>query len=80
MIMAFPEVLTLLQLLQGSGDTIVPPNQAESILKIIKDRGGSVEYVLFDGEGHGFRHAGNIKKALETEYGFYEKIFNLTPV
>jgi dipeptidyl aminopeptidase/acylaminoacyl peptidase len=78
--MTFSDVLTLLQLLQGSEDKVVPPNQAESILKIIKDRGGKVEYVLFDGEGHGFRRAENVKKALETERGFYEKIFNLTPV
>jgi len=62
------------QILQGSEDRVVPPNQAEAIIKKIKENQGHVEYVLFEGEGHGWRKAENIKKALETECGFYERI------
>jgi dipeptidyl aminopeptidase/acylaminoacyl peptidase len=33
-----------------------------------------VEYVLFEGEGHGWRKAENVKAALEKECSFYEKV------
>jgi dipeptidyl aminopeptidase/acylaminoacyl peptidase len=46
---------------QGSLDKVVPPNQAEMIVESIKKEGGRVDYQLFDGEGHGFRQAQNIK-------------------
>jgi dipeptidyl aminopeptidase/acylaminoacyl peptidase len=36
-----------------------------------------VKYVLFPGEGHGFRKAENRKKALETEIGWYEDVLGL---
>jgi dipeptidyl aminopeptidase/acylaminoacyl peptidase len=36
-----------------------------------------VEYVLFEGEGHGWRKAENVKRALETECRFYEQILGL---
>ncbi|KAG8860200.1 hypothetical protein FRB91_004593 [Serendipita sp. 411] len=71
------EIRSPLLILQGSDDAVVPPNQAETILKIIKDQGGVVEYVLFEGEGHGWRKAENVKKALETECNFYERMFKL---
>ncbi|TCD67717.1 hypothetical protein EIP91_012014 [Steccherinum ochraceum] len=62
---------------QGSLDAVVPPAQAEDIVKSIKANGGSVEYVVFEGEGHGWRKAENIKAALEKEREFYERIFKL---
>jgi dipeptidyl aminopeptidase/acylaminoacyl peptidase len=43
----------------------------------LKSLNRTVEYVLFEGEGHGFRKGENVKKALETEREFYEKIFRL---
>ncbi|THG97400.1 hypothetical protein EW026_g4586 [Hermanssonia centrifuga] len=63
--------------LLGSIDAVVPPQQAEDIVKTIKENGGQVEYVLFEGEGHGWRKAENIKAALEKELAFYEKTFGL---
>jgi dipeptidyl aminopeptidase/acylaminoacyl peptidase len=63
--------------LQGSEDKVVPPNQAEAIIKKIRARDGHVEYVLFEGEGHGWRKAENVKRALETECRFYEQILGL---
>ena len=40
----------------------------------IKANNGQVEYVLFEGEGHGWRKAENVKKALEKECSFYEEV------
>ncbi|CAL1702735.1 unnamed protein product [Somion occarium] len=62
---------------QGSVDAVVPPEQAEDIVKTIKSKGGHVEYVLFEGEGHGWRKAENIKAALAKELAFYEGVFKL---
>ena len=57
---------------------MVPPNQAEAIVKTIRDElRGKVEYVVFEGEGHGWRQSENIKAALEKELGFYEEILGL---
>jgi dipeptidyl aminopeptidase/acylaminoacyl peptidase len=50
---------------------VVPPNQAELIVEAIKARGGIVQYELLQGEGHGWRQAENIVKAIRTEEEFY---------
>ncbi|KAJ3159348.1 Dipeptidyl aminopeptidase [Irineochytrium annulatum] len=60
-------------ILQGSDDRVVPVNQAELMRDAIMKKGGVVEYVLFQGEGHGFRQGQNIIKATETEIAFYRK-------
>ena len=47
-------------------------------MKTIRDElRGKVEYVVFEGEGHGWRQSENIKAALEKELGFYEEILGL---
>ncbi|KAI8996684.1 alpha/beta-hydrolase [Trametes punicea] len=66
-----------LLVLQGSIDAVVPPNQAELIVSNIKKRNGRVEYVVFEGEGHGWRKAENIRTALKKELAFYEDVFGL---
>jgi dipeptidyl aminopeptidase/acylaminoacyl peptidase len=68
---------TSLLILQGSVDAVVPPNQAEAIMQKIQEKGGKVEYILFEGEGHGWKKAENIKRALEAELAFYETTFGL---
>ena len=64
---------------QGSDDRIVPPNQAESMFAALKDNGIPVAYLLFDGEGHGFRRAENALRAIEAEYLFFARIFGFEP-
>lgn len=64
---------------QGSEDAVVPPNQAEAMVAALRAKGIPVAYVLFDGEGHGFRRAENIKRALEGELSFYGRNFGFTP-
>ncbi len=66
-----------LLVLQGSLDAVVPPEEAELIVANIKARGGRVEYTVFEGEGHGWRKAENIRTALETEIGFYQSVYGL---
>lgn len=66
-----------LLILQGSLDAVVPPNQAELMEKKIKDNGGKVKYVLFEGEGHGWRRADTIKQALELEIRWYGEVLGL---
>jgi dipeptidyl aminopeptidase/acylaminoacyl peptidase len=68
----------LYKILQGSDDKVVPPSQAEEIVKIIRDElHGKVEYEVFEGEGHGWRRGETVKVALEKELGFYEEILGL---
>ncbi len=62
---------------QGLDDKVVPPNQAEAMVTALDNKGIAVAYVPFEGEGHGFRQGPNIQRALEAEYYFYSRIFNV---
>ncbi len=64
---------------QGLDDRVVPPNQAEAMFAALRKKGIPVSYVPFEGEGHGFRKAENIKRALEGELYFYGRVFGFTP-
>ncbi len=60
--------------LQGAADRVVPANQAERMVGALRDKGLPVAYLLFTGEGHGFRQGANIKRALEAELYFYSRV------
>jgi dipeptidyl aminopeptidase/acylaminoacyl peptidase len=60
---------------QGLEDRVVPPNQAEMMVDVLREKGLPVAYVPFEGEQHGFRRAENIKRALEAELSFYAQVF-----
>jgi len=60
---------------QGAEDKVVPPNQAEMMVNVLKQKGLPVAYVLYEGEQHGFRKAENIKRTLDGEFYFYAKVF-----
>ena len=60
--------------LQGAEDEIVPPSQAEMIVEALRAKGVVVDYVLFEGEQHGFRRAENIITALESELAFFAAV------
>jgi dipeptidyl aminopeptidase/acylaminoacyl peptidase len=64
---------------QGDEDKMVPPDQAEVMVNALRRKGIPVAYILFQGEQHGFRKAGNIKRALEAELYFYSRIFGFRP-
>jgi len=65
--------------LQGAEDKVVPPNQAEAMVEVLKEKGLPVAYLLFQGEGHGFRGAESVRDALQAELSFYGQIFDFTP-
>lgn len=65
--------------LQGADDKVVPPNQAEEMVDALRAKKLPVAYILFEGEGHGFRKAENIKRALEAELSFYGQVFGFEP-
>ncbi|KAF9035134.1 alpha/beta-hydrolase [Panaeolus papilionaceus] len=71
------KIVTPLLILQGEIDMVVPKEQAETIYKSIKERGGVVEYKLYAGEGHGWRQEPNMRDAYERELGFYERVLGL---
>ncbi|MBI1813966.1 MAG: S9 family peptidase [Deltaproteobacteria bacterium] len=60
---------------QGLDDKVVPPNQAEAMVAALRAKHLPVAYVPFAGEGHGFRRAEHIKRALEAELYFYSRVF-----
>ena len=61
-------------LFQGLEDKIVPPRQAELMVRELRTKQLPFSYVPFEGEQHGFRHKENIKRALDAELYFYSKI------
>lgn len=62
-------------LLQGAEDAVVPPTQAEAIRDVLAARGVPYAYVLYEGEGHGFRRAETVIHALESELAFLGRVF-----
>ena len=65
-------------LFQGLDDHVVPPNQAIAMRDALTARGIPVRYEAFEGEGHGFRKAASIERALTGELAFYRDVFGLT--
>jgi dipeptidyl aminopeptidase/acylaminoacyl peptidase len=61
--------------LQGTDDLVVPQAQAEAIVAALERSGVPRAYLLFEGEGHGFRQAANQRRALEAELSFYAQVF-----
>ncbi len=66
-------------LFQGLDDEVVPPAQSEAMFTAARDRELPVAYIAFEGEGHGFRQAQNIKRAMEAELEFYGRVFGFVP-
>ncbi|MEW2166908.1 prolyl oligopeptidase family serine peptidase [Streptomyces sp. NPDC007084] len=68
-------------LLQGLDDAICPPVQCERFLARLEAEGRRVPhaYIAFEGEGHGFRRADTMVRALEAELSLYAQVFGLNP-
>ena len=64
---------------QGLEDKVVPPNQAERMVRVLRKRGLPVAYLAFEGEQHGFRRAETIEATLKAELSFYGRVFGFRP-
>lgn len=64
---------------QGLDDRIVPPNQAERLVDVMRRRGIPVAYLGFEGEQHGFRMAASIRRVLQAELYFYGRVLGFQP-
>ncbi|AKJ09655.1 acyl-peptide hydrolase [Streptomyces incarnatus] len=64
-------------LLQGLDDVICPPAQCERFLARIAGRDVPHAYLTFEGEGHGFRRAETMVRALQAELSLYAQVFKL---
>ena len=65
--------------LQGADDRVVPQAQADLLVAALRRNRVPCAYLLFQGEGHGFRQAEHIRRALEAELSFYGQVFGFTP-
>ncbi len=65
-------------LLQGLDDVICPPVQCERFLTRMAGRGIPHAYIAFEGEGHGFRRADTLIRALEAELSLYAQVFSIS--
>ncbi len=63
---------------QGLDDQVVPPSQSEAMFQAVRAKGLPTAYVTFEGEGHGFRRAESIQRALDAELYFYARVFGFT--
>lgn len=66
-------------IMQGAEDRVVPPGQAETMTAAVRAKELPVGYLLFEGEGHGFREAETIITATEAQLSFYGQVFGFTP-
>jgi dipeptidyl aminopeptidase/acylaminoacyl peptidase len=65
--------------MQGLDDRVVPPSQAEAIVAALIANGIPHAYLAFEGEGHGFRGAVAIRRALEAQLSFLGQVFGFVP-
>jgi dipeptidyl aminopeptidase/acylaminoacyl peptidase len=68
-----------LLILQGADDDGVVPAQGEALHDAMKKAGKTVEYVIYWGEGHGFRHTGS-QRDLYTRTEAFLNQYNVRPV
>ncbi|MCS7229633.1 MAG: S9 family peptidase [Candidatus Kryptonium sp.] len=62
-----------LMIIQGANDPRVPKSESDQIVESIKARGGIVEYLVFDDEGHGLSKLKNRIKAYKAIVEFLDK-------
>ena len=66
-----------LLLLQGTDDPVVPPNQTQMMFDALRAADAPCACIIFPGEQHGFRDAGNIRRAIEAELSFYGQVLGI---
>jgi dienelactone hydrolase len=67
-----------LVMLQGADDFICKPDQAQRIIDAVSARGLWHRYLVFAGEGHGFRKADSVTRSVLAEVELYEHVMGIT--
>ncbi len=67
------QIKTPLFVIQGANDPRVPKSEAEQIVESVKAKGGVVEYLLFEDEGHGLSKLPNRIKGYSAIADFLDK-------
>jgi dipeptidyl aminopeptidase/acylaminoacyl peptidase len=62
-----------LLVVQGANDARVKKDQSDRLVETLRRRGAPVEYLVIEGEGHGFSKTENQLRALETTDRFFDK-------
>lgn len=73
------QLRTPMIVLQGTEDRVVPQSQSEQVVAALADAGVPHAYLLFEGEGHGFRRGPNIVAALKAELSFLGQVLGFEP-
>ena len=55
----------------------MPAEQATAMYEALKEAGALVVLEVFQGEGHGFRLAANIRRRYEAELSFYRQVWKI---
>ena len=72
-------IRTPVLVLQGADDRVVPQAQADELVAALARNGVPYGYLLFQGEGHGFRRIENRRRSLEAELSFYAQVLGFAP-
>ncbi len=73
------QLRTPMIVLQGTEDRVVPQSQSEQLVEALASAAVPHAYLLFEGEGHGFRRGPNIVAALEAELSFLGQVLGFEP-
>lgn len=63
-----------LLLMHGSEDPVVPREQSERLVAAIRTGGGDVDFVVYEGEGHGFRDADTVEDEYARTEAFLDRL------
>jgi dipeptidyl aminopeptidase/acylaminoacyl peptidase len=63
-----------LLLFHGDADPVVPVAHSDRLVERIRDAGGDVEYVVYEGEGHGIRDPDNVRDEYARTERFLDRV------
>ena len=60
--------------MHGADDPVVPIAQSEALAARIAASGGDVDFVVYEGEGHGFRQPDNLTDEYRRTEAFLDRV------
>ncbi|MBI4641643.1 MAG: S9 family peptidase [Candidatus Tectomicrobia bacterium] len=70
---AIDKITAPLMVIQGENDPRVPKSESDQVVKELQSRGRTVEYLVFDDEGHGLLKLQNQLKAFKEVVEFFDR-------